>query len=215
MSQRRPAKSASGAPGCFCPPASGEILAWPLRTAPTLKRADRANALSTERSGFITSGSTTGQMAWQIPTLAIGSRVGARVQAKNMGSKAPADCGRRDTIWHHARVPDERVLPSVYLLTLRSLPRRKATAGGSGNGAARAEATAAGTATAPYPVYHRADPAHWAKRAAGPVHRAKRSADPANGYRLYFAWNHEGSHDVSGRFGSTLATGIRGRSDIE
>jgi hypothetical protein len=44
-------------------------------------------------------------MAWQIPTLAIGcSRVGAWVQAKIMGSKAPADCAWRDTIWHLARM---------------------------------------------------------------------------------------------------------------
>jgi hypothetical protein len=32
-----------------------------------------------------------------------------------MGSKAPADCARRDTIWHLARVLVKRFLPSIYL----------------------------------------------------------------------------------------------------
>jgi hypothetical protein len=55
-------------------------------------------------------------MAWLIPTLAIGcSRVGARVQAKTMGSKALADCARRDTIWHLAHM----LMKRFYLLFTR------------------------------------------------------------------------------------------------
>jgi hypothetical protein len=44
-------------------------------------------------------------MAWQIPTLAIGlfPRRGEG-SGRKMGSKALADCARRDTIWHLARV---------------------------------------------------------------------------------------------------------------
>ena len=68
----------------------------PVGMAPRLSGADRANSLSTERSGFITSGLTTGQMARQIPTLAIGCpHVGARGADQIMGSKASADCARR------------------------------------------------------------------------------------------------------------------------
>lgn len=117
-------------------------------------------------------------MAWQIPTLAIGClRVGARRQAKTKGSKALADCVRRDTIWHLARVLMKRSYFLFTRSTLRSFLEGRLRQVRAAAARERAGAATAGTAMASYLVYHRADAVHRATRGAHPVPWAKHAVD--------------------------------------
>jgi len=68
---------------------------------------------------------------------------------------------------------------------LRSLPRKKAAAGGCSS-AERAGSNAVGVA-APHPAFHQA------MHGADPVDRARRRAAPEMAVATYFAWNHEGA----------------------
>jgi hypothetical protein len=170
------------APRCFCPARKrAKFSHGPVRMAPRLSGADRANSLSTERSGFITSGLTTGQMARQIPTLAIGCpHVGARGCRRNNGEQGVGRLCPTRTIRLLARVLVKR----FYLLFTCSLWGRYLEG--------RLQQVGAAAAAAAQRVPERPSRARrrhhiryitglaWitlVKRCAGPVRWAKRAAD--------------------------------------